>query len=146
MGRDVGLAGMALWYRWVSLGEMGDGGARTLKRFWDFSLPSAEVKPSAISKVNTFLQLAVLGGTVVGLAMGEADDKKKEKTEEKEGQEEGKREKTGIDKLGFNETGKMVMQASWWVVAATTIISGLGYVRGRKGLRMLKQGQGQGPR
>ncbi len=32
-------------------------------RYWDFSLPSAEVRPTAISKYNTFLQLGLVGLT-----------------------------------------------------------------------------------
>lgn len=37
-----------------------------MARYWDFSLPSAEVKPTEISKINTALQL-VLVGTAIGL-------------------------------------------------------------------------------
>ena len=47
MGRDVGLAISAIWYRWISLPE-----PKTFMRYWDFSLPSAEVRPTAISKVG----------------------------------------------------------------------------------------------
>jgi cardiolipin synthase (CMP-forming) len=32
-------------------------------RYWDFSLPSAEVHPTTVSKYNTFLQLILLGAT-----------------------------------------------------------------------------------
>jgi hypothetical protein len=32
-------------------------------RYWDFSLPSAEVHPTTISKYNTALQLALIGAT-----------------------------------------------------------------------------------
>lgn len=34
-------------------------------RYWDFSLPSAEVRPTTISKYNTFLQLGLMGATMV---------------------------------------------------------------------------------
>lgn len=34
-------------------------------RYWDFSLPSAEVHPTQISKWNTFLQIGLIGCTVV---------------------------------------------------------------------------------
>ena len=37
---------------------------KTMARYWDFSLPSAEVKPTTISKVNTALQLGLIGGTL----------------------------------------------------------------------------------
>jgi cardiolipin synthase len=32
-------------------------------RYWDFSLPSAEVHPTTISKYNTALQLMLIGAT-----------------------------------------------------------------------------------
>ncbi|KAK6075386.1 phosphatidyl synthase [Seiridium cupressi] len=60
LGRDVGLAISAIYYRWISLPP-----PKTFTRYWDFSLPSAEVRPTTISKYNTFLQLALMGSTVV---------------------------------------------------------------------------------
>ena len=36
---------------------------KTFSRYWDFSLPSAEVHPTTVSKYNTFLQLMLLGAT-----------------------------------------------------------------------------------
>jgi phosphatidylglycerophosphate synthase len=50
LGRDVGLGFAALYYRYISLPP-----PKTFLRFWDFSLPSAEVHPTTISKV--FLSL-----------------------------------------------------------------------------------------
>lgn len=61
LGRDIGLAISAIYYRWISLPA-----PKTMARYWDFSLPSAEVKPTEISKINTALQL-VLVGTAIGL-------------------------------------------------------------------------------
>ncbi|KAM0281311.1 hypothetical protein ACHAQH_003579 [Verticillium albo-atrum] len=58
LGRDVGLAIAAIYYRWISLPP-----PKTFSRYWDFSLPSAEVHPTTISKYNTFLQLALIGLT-----------------------------------------------------------------------------------
>jgi cardiolipin synthase len=58
LGRDVGLAIAAIYYRWISLPP-----PKTFKRYWDFSLPSAEVRPTTISKYNTALQLALVGAT-----------------------------------------------------------------------------------
>ncbi|KAL8329268.1 hypothetical protein RB601_007612 [Gaeumannomyces tritici] len=58
IGRDVGLAIAAIYYRWVSLPP-----PKTFGRYWDFSLPSAEVRPTTISKYNTFLQLGLMGLT-----------------------------------------------------------------------------------
>ncbi|KAL3425770.1 phosphatidyl synthase [Phlyctema vagabunda] len=58
LGRDVGLAIAAIYYRWISLPP-----PKTFARYWDFSLPSAEVHPTTISKYNTALQLALIGAT-----------------------------------------------------------------------------------
>ncbi|KAH7349533.1 CDP-alcohol phosphatidyltransferase-domain-containing protein [Plectosphaerella cucumerina] len=58
LGRDAGLGVSAIYYRWISLPP-----PKTFTRYWDFSLPSAEVHPTTISKYNTFLQLALIGLT-----------------------------------------------------------------------------------
>lgn len=58
LGRDVGLAISAIYYRYISLPP-----PKTFRRYWDFSLPSAEVTPTTISKYNTALQLALVGLT-----------------------------------------------------------------------------------
>ncbi|KAE9374477.1 hypothetical protein N431DRAFT_437902 [Stipitochalara longipes BDJ] len=58
LGRDVGLGIAAIYYRWISLPP-----PKTFSRYWDFSLPSAEVHPTTISKYNTALQLALIGAT-----------------------------------------------------------------------------------
>ena len=60
LGRDVMLGISALYYRYVSLPP-----PKTFLRFWDFSLPSAEVRPTVISKYNTFLQMAYLGSGLI---------------------------------------------------------------------------------
>jgi cardiolipin synthase (CMP-forming) len=60
LGRDVGLGFAAIYYRWISLPP-----PKTMARYWDFSLPSAEVRPTTISKYNTALQLALMGMTTV---------------------------------------------------------------------------------
>jgi len=46
LGRDFGLGIAAIYYRYISLPP-----PKTFMRFWDFSLPSAEVHPTQISKV-----------------------------------------------------------------------------------------------
>ncbi|WYZ40343.1 hypothetical protein EsH8_IV_000684 [Colletotrichum jinshuiense] len=65
LGRDVGLAMSAIYYRWISLPP-----PKTFARYWDFSLPSAEVRPTTISKYNTFLQLALVGLTTAAPVLG----------------------------------------------------------------------------
>jgi cardiolipin synthase len=59
LGRDASLAIAAIYYRFASLPA-----PKTFMRYWDFSLPSAEVHPTAVSKFNTFLQLAVIGSAL----------------------------------------------------------------------------------
>jgi cardiolipin synthase len=54
---SLGIA--AIYYRYASLPA-----PKTFMRYWDFSLPSAEVHPTQISKWNTFLQLGLIGCTV----------------------------------------------------------------------------------
>lgn len=59
LGRDIGLMISAIYYRWISLPP-----PKTMSRYWDFSLPSAEIKPTTISKVNTMLQMGLIGATL----------------------------------------------------------------------------------
>lgn len=58
VGRDASLAIAAIYYRYASLAE-----PKTFMRYWDFSIPSAEVHPTQVSKYNTFLQLILIGAT-----------------------------------------------------------------------------------
>lgn len=60
LGRDVMLATMALYIRYISLPL-----PKTFKRYWDFSIPSVEVHPTMISKVNTALQMLYIGAAIV---------------------------------------------------------------------------------
>ena len=60
LARDLGLAIAAVYIRWISLPP-----PKTMSRYWDFSLPSAEARPTEISKVNTFLQLLLVGAGMV---------------------------------------------------------------------------------
>lgn len=50
----------AIYYRYASLPP-----PKTFTRYWDFSIPSAEVHPTTVSKHNTFLQLILIGSTLV---------------------------------------------------------------------------------
>ncbi|WWC66177.1 uncharacterized protein I206_100078 [Kwoniella pini CBS 10737] len=64
-GRDLGLSISAFYFRFISLPK-----PRTLKRYFDVSIPSAEVKPTQISKINTALQLLLMGLTTVSPLLG----------------------------------------------------------------------------
>lgn len=59
-GRDVALSISAFYFRFISLPT-----PRTLTRYFDPSIPSAEVKPTQISKINTALQLMLMGLTTI---------------------------------------------------------------------------------
>lgn len=58
----------AIYYRWISLPP-----PKTFARYWDFSLPSAEVRPTLISKYNTALQLGLMGLTTAAPVMTTVD-------------------------------------------------------------------------
>ncbi|EFI27343.1 phosphatidyl synthase [Coprinopsis cinerea okayama7 len=60
LGRDVILSLWAFWIRYQTLPY-----PKTWSRYWDFGLPSAEVKPTTVSKVNTALQLLLMGTTTI---------------------------------------------------------------------------------
>lgn len=66
LGRDIALAASAIYFRWISLPP-----PKTMARYWDFSLPSAEVHPTTISKINTGLQLVLVGACVASPLVGD---------------------------------------------------------------------------
>ncbi|GAA5982270.1 hypothetical protein JCM10908_004809 [Rhodotorula pacifica] len=91
LGRDVALSISAFYFRYASLPP-----PKTFTRYWDFSIPSASVHPTQISKYNTFLQLVLVGVTTVAPL------------------------------LPFDLSTPLF--ALQWLVAGTTIWSGLSYV------------------
>lgn len=101
LGRDASLAVAAIYYRYASLPA-----PKTFTRYWDFSLPSAEVHPTTVSKYNTFLQLVLIGSTLA-LPVVTAG-----------GQHAGLLQ--GVDL-------HLAMNYYQWLVAATTAWSGLSY-------------------
>ncbi|KAI3336548.1 hypothetical protein HD806DRAFT_474029 [Xylariaceae sp. AK1471] len=106
LGRDVGLGIAAIYYRWISLPP-----PKTFTRYWDFSLPSAEVRPTTISKYNTFLQLGLMGATMVAPVLT-------------------------ADVAG-------AMTAFQYLVATTTVWSGLSYVFSKDAVRILSENKEQ---
>jgi cardiolipin synthase len=60
LGRDVLLSFSAFYIRYTSLPA-----PKTFARYWDFSIPSAEVRPTQISKINTALQLVLMAQATV---------------------------------------------------------------------------------
>ncbi|KAI0399040.1 hypothetical protein F4802DRAFT_611190 [Xylaria palmicola] len=106
LGRDVGLGIAAIYYRWISLPP-----PKTFARYWDFSLPSAEVRPTTISKYNTFLQLGLMGATMVAPVVA-------------------------VDVTA-------AMTVFQYLVATTTVWSGLSYVFSKDAVRILSQSSEQ---
>ncbi|OBW68922.1 MAG: 2-isopropylmalate synthase [Aureobasidium pullulans] len=106
LGRDVSLAVAALYWRYASLPA-----PKTFKRYWDFSLPSAEVHPTTMSKYNTFLQLLLIGATLAYPVIT-ADN-----------HHMGIMHDIGLEKLDLAQ----FMTYFQIVVAATTAWSGLSY-------------------
>ncbi|CAA7269242.1 unnamed protein product [Cyclocybe aegerita] len=102
LGRDVLLSLSALYIRYSTLPH-----PKTFSRYWDFSLPSAEVRPTTISKVNTALQLLLMGTTTV----------------------------SPILPLDISTP----LQGLQWIVATTTVWSGLSYVFSKDAVRVVSQ-------
>ncbi|TIB70448.1 hypothetical protein E3Q22_03205 [Wallemia mellicola] len=110
LGRDVGLSLSAFYIRYASLSE-----PKTFKRYWDFSIPSAEVKPTNISKVEdeygeckrwlTTITLILMGATTVSPL------------------------------IGFDTA--ILLQSLQWTVGGTTIASALSYIRNKNAVRYL---------
>lgn len=103
LGRDASLAIAAIYYRYASLPA-----PKTFRRYWDFSLPSAEVHPTTVSKYNTFLQLILIGSTLALPVVTQ-----------------------GGQYAGLLPVGDAALQRSMmyfqWLVAGTTAWSGLSY-------------------
>jgi len=119
LGRDIALAFSACYYRYASLPT-----PKTLARFWDFSLPSAHVHPTTISKANTFLQLLLIGAVttipaISGGAMLNAVD-------------------SALNGLGGVNGA---MSAAQLVVAGTTVWSGASYLYTKNAVEILTEGK-----
>lgn len=116
LGRDASLALAAIYYRYASLPA-----PKTFTRYWDFSLPSAEVHPTTVSKYNTFLQLVLIGSTLA-LPVVTAG-----------GQYAGLLQNVGLGDADLHR----IMTYYQWLVAGTTAWSGLSYAFLKKAVTML---------
>lgn len=114
LGRDVGLGIAAIYYRWVSLPP-----PKTFSRYWDFSLPSAEVRPTTISKYNTFLQLALMGATTAAPVLAASGGS------------------TIMALLGGPWDLAPALTVMQYVVAVTTVWSGASYVYSKDAVKIL---------
>lgn len=114
LGRDFLLFLSALYYRYISLPP-----PKTFTRYWDFSLPSAEVRPTKISKYNTFLQMIYLGSSLVFPVLSPS---------------------ITIDTA---QSIGMALKGLEYVVATTTILSGLSYVFSKDAVKILSKPNGK---
>lgn len=64
-GRDFALVLASFYYRYISLPP-----PKSVSRYFDMTIPSAEVRPTLLSKVNTFLQLGLVGSTLLSAMLG----------------------------------------------------------------------------
>lgn len=120
LGRDISLAVAAVYYRYASLLP-----PKTLQRYWDFSLPSAEVYPTIISKVNTALQLGLIGAaTALPVVVSPSGP-------------------SALSGLLGDVNVQQVVQGMQWLVAGTTIWSGASYLYTRDAVRILGEGMDQ---
>ncbi|ANB11287.1 cardiolipin synthase [Sugiyamaella lignohabitans] len=110
LGRDILLGLSAFYYRYISLPP-----PITFKRYWDFSIPSAEVHPTTISKYNTFFQMVYLGSSLIYPVIAPS------------------LQTAAADNLGLGLT------AMGYLVATTTIWSGLSYVFSKSAVKIIKQ-------
>ena len=116
LGRDASLALAAIYYRYASLPA-----PKTFMRYWDFSLPSAEVHPTTVSKYNTFLQLILIGSTLALPVITSG------------GAYAGLLHNIGLQDAAVHQG----MTAFQWLVAGTTAWSGLSYAFLRNAVTIL---------
>ncbi|KAL5121706.1 hypothetical protein ACEQ8H_000393 [Pleosporales sp. CAS-2024a] len=116
LGRDLSLCVSALYYRYASLPA-----PKTLARYWDFSLPSAQVHPTPISKLNTFLQLSLLASLLAAnLLLHDPDP-------DMSSSSSSPLLLSAHDALAANPRLTACLDALSALVAATTMYSGLEY-------------------
>ncbi|KAJ2718991.1 hypothetical protein GGI07_005483 [Coemansia sp. Benny D115] len=105
IGRDVALSLAAFVVRWATL-----PGPKTLRRYFDLSVVSVEVRPTMISKCNTALQLLLMGVTLAAPLAGVPSD-------------------------------ALALVGLQWLVGATTVASGLGYLVSRDAVHRLTKAE-----
>lgn len=123
LGRDASLAIAAIYFRYASLPP-----PKTMARYWDFSLPSAEVHPTTISKLNTFLQLGLIGTTLCVNLLHDPSAVSSSAGGLLLGIQESLGGPEGVDALVKGMSG---------IVAGTTIYSGLSYVWTKSAVKIL---------
>ena len=106
IGRDVGIMAVAGWYRWTSLPRE----QRNVGGFADFSKASVQMRPTMVSKVNTALQLMLMGFALSLPLCG------------------GVYEPVFLSNY-YHLDLRTAFDGVQWIVGASTLLSGLDYVR-----------------
>ncbi|CAL9737717.1 cardiolipin synthase (CMP-forming) [Monosporozyma servazzii] len=125
LGRDALLTLGSATIRFTSMKKV--YGQVNWKSYWNISkFPSVEVKPTMISKWNTFLQMLYLGCGGVLLWLGE-DDKSQEESENK------------IIRAIRSQREMLITGFTWlgYIVGTTTVLSGASYIFSKKALTIL---------
>lgn len=142
VGRDLALVASAFVIRYRTLEP-----PKTMERYWDPRLPSAQVQPTQVSKYNTFLQLVLVAGCTVIAAL---DDEWSAWWDDAEGlwgqgqgrgRIEGDEESESVEQrveLRAKDVAKKAWHAFMGVVAATTLWSGASYLSGSGAVKLSK--------
>ena len=121
-GRDLLLGLSAIYFRYTSMKHR--YGKITWNTYWDiFHYPSAEVKPTQISKWNTFIQMIYVGTGVVLMIVNGSDS---------ETDEDG-------EKSSRKENFQYMFTLLGYLVSATTVLSGASYVFSKDAVRYLSK-------
>lgn len=119
-GRDFLLGLSATYFRYASMKHT--YGKVTWNSYWDiFHYPSAEVKPTRISKWNTFVQMTYVGMGVVLLIINNSLDEDDEK------------------QMAFREKFQNAFTLMGYLVSVTTIWSGASYIHNKDAFRYLNK-------
>lgn len=121
IGRDILLAVFSGYYRYSSM--LHCYSRVTWKSYWNFiSYPSAEVKPTMISKCNTMLQMIYLGWAIVLMTMNSGKYSEKNK----------------IEKDSSRSWWDVAFRNLGYLVGATTVASGGSYIVNKNTVKYLK--------
>ncbi|SCU92741.1 LANO_0E01948g1_1 [Lachancea nothofagi CBS 11611] len=119
IGRDAILGFSAIYFRIASLKYT--YGKVSWNSFWDvFRFPSAEVRPTQISKWNTFLQMIYLGWAVTLMVV-----------ESNPEEEESSHSNMDLYRKAFEYFG--------YLVATTTVLSGTSYIFSKNAVKYLNK-------
>lgn len=128
LGRDFGLGVAGFFIRFTSMRYK--YGSVTWKSYWNFfKYPSVIIKPSQISKWNTFLQMIYLGlGVVILITDSKPNDD--DVYIEEEGKENDEYYAKNLALSSFKWLG--------FIVGGTTILSGASYVFSKNAIKYIK--------